>query len=250
MSWTPLKENYTDAVWSGLKKYNLINNEDDTVSLQDVTQYSQKENSFFGSLDANAMNAAINVIMAMLENGTDLYTNFQKYFATQQTLFETEATDKQTGFSTYVANLEKEGDEIIETIKTDYSTEITEFEDTQEKIFNVWFAAVQGQLSGDVAGKIINRLDNMEQTEFNRYYGLCNKTTSITTNEEGNKVITENDTSENVTAVTTISTVSGNKRIVTTVTPTNGNYNYTKTVIISKENGTTSITENYEKEAK
>ena len=59
MSWTPLKEDYTDAVWSGLKKYTLINNEDETVSLQDVTQYSQKENSFFGSLDANAMNAAI-----------------------------------------------------------------------------------------------------------------------------------------------------------------------------------------------
>lgn len=250
MSWTPLKEDYTDAVWSGLKKYTLINNEDDTVSLQDVTQYSQKENSFFGSAEANAMDSAINVIMAMLENGTDLYTNFQKYFITQQDLFEVEATDKLTDFNTYVSNLEKEGDKIIETIKTDYSAEISQYEDTQEQIFNVWFAAVQGQLSGDVAGKIINRLDAIEQTEFNRYYGMCNKTTSITTNEEGNKVITENDTSENVTAVTTVSTVSGNKQILTVVTPTNGSYNYTKTVIISKENGNTSITETYKKEAK
>ena len=82
MSWTPLKENYTDAVWSGLRKYNLIENSDNTISLQDVTVYSQKENSFYGALDANRTNAAINIIMAMLENGTDLYTNFQLLIST------------------------------------------------------------------------------------------------------------------------------------------------------------------------
>lgn len=249
MAWTPLKENYTDAIWAGLKKYNLIENSDDTISLQDVTVYSNKENSFFGAKDANAMNAAINVIMAMLESGTDLYTNFQNYFATQQTLFEKTADEKQAGLTAYVADLEAQGDALIQQIKTDYSAEIQNFEDVQEQIFNVWFASVRGQLDGDVAGQIINRLNAIDEREFNRYYGMCTKTTSIAT-INGNKVITENDTGELVQAVTTISTVATGKQIVTVVTPTSGSYNYRKTVLIEKSNGTTTITESYVKEAK
>lgn len=249
MAWTPLKENYTDAIWAGLKKYNLIENSDDTISLQDVTVYSNKENSFFGAKDANAMNAAINVIMAMLENGTDLYTNFQNYFATQQTLFEETADEKQAGLTAYVANLEAQGDALIQQIETDYSAEIQNFEDIQEQIFNVWFASVRGQLDGDVAGQIINRLNAIDEREFNRYYGMCTKTTSIAT-VNGNKVITENDTGELVQAVTTISTVATGKQIVTVVTPESGSYKYRKTVMIEKSNGTTTITESYVKEAK
>lgn len=249
MAWTPLKENYTDAIWAGLKKYNLIENSDDTVSLQDVTVYSNKENSFFGAKDANRMNAAINVIMAMLESGTDLYTNFQNYFATQQTLFEETADEKQAGLTAYVADLEAQGDALIQQIETDYSAEIQNFEDVQEQIFNVWFASVRGQLDGDVAGQIINRLNAIDEREFNRYYGMCTKTTSIAT-VNGNKVITENDTGELVQAVTTISTVATGKQIVTVVTPTSGSYNYRKTVLIEKSNGTTTITESYVKEAK
>ena len=249
MSWTPLKENYTDAIWAGLKKYNLIENSDDTISLQDVTVYSQKENSFYGALDANRTNAAINIIMAMLENGTDLYTNFQNYFATQQTLFEETADEKQAGLTAYVADLEAQGDALIQQIETDYSSEIQNFEDVQEQIFNVWFASVRGQLDGDVAGQIINRLNAIDEREFNRYYGMCTKTTSIAT-INGNKVITENDTGELVQAVTTISTMATGKQIVTVVTPTSGSYNYRKTVLIEKSNGTTTITESYVKEAK
>lgn len=249
MSWTPLKENYTDAVWSGLRKYNLIENSDDTISLQDVTVYSQKENSFYGALDANRTNAAINVIMAMLENGTDLYTNFQNYFTTQQTLFEETADEKQAGLTAYVADLEAQGDALIQQIETDYSAEIQNFEDVQEQIFNVWFASVRGQLDGDVAGQIINRLNAIDEREFNRYYGMCTKTTSIAT-VNGNKVITENDTGELVQAVTTISTGATGKQIVTVVTPESGSYNYRKTVLIEKSNGTTTITESYVKEAK
>ena len=64
MTWTNLPTNYTDAVYSGLKKYQMINNGDGTVSFQDVTDYSQEENSFFGADDANAMNGAINDIMS------------------------------------------------------------------------------------------------------------------------------------------------------------------------------------------
>lgn len=62
MNWTPLPTDYTDAVWTGMKKYNMIQNEDDTVSLQDVTVYSNRDKSFFGAKDANQMNSALNEI--------------------------------------------------------------------------------------------------------------------------------------------------------------------------------------------
>ena len=62
MAWSMLPTNYTDAVWSGLKRYSMVNNEDGTVSFQDVTVYSNKENSFFGARDANRMNEAFAVM--------------------------------------------------------------------------------------------------------------------------------------------------------------------------------------------
>lgn len=141
MAWKLLPTNYTDAVWDGLKKYNQINNSDGTISLQDMTVYSGKENSFFGALDANRMNEALNTIMSMVDNGTDLYEAFQIYFATQKTLFKAE------------------GNETIETIKADYRDEITKFESAQEQDFDTWFESMKGQLSEDAAGNLQTQLD-------------------------------------------------------------------------------------------
>lgn len=67
MTWTDLPTDYQDAVWNGNRKYKMINNSDDTVSFEDVTEYSQKENSFFGADDANAMNAAMNKLARGLD---------------------------------------------------------------------------------------------------------------------------------------------------------------------------------------
>ena len=107
MAWELLPVDYTDAVWAGLKRYNQINNEDGSVSFQDITSYTGKEKSFFGAKDANRMNEALNTIMSMVENGTDLYTAFQNYFAEQKTLFEQEADSKATEFDNYTDNLEQ-----------------------------------------------------------------------------------------------------------------------------------------------
>lgn len=162
MAWELLPTNYTDAVWNGLKKYQEITNEDGTVSFQDVTQYTNRDNSFFGAKDANRMNEALNVIMSKVENGTDLYTAFQNYFTVQQTAFTAEADKTAAEFDAYIAALEKEGDETLETIKTDYRTEITEFEQQQEQLFNTWFELVKGQLSGDVAGNLLNEIETLD----------------------------------------------------------------------------------------
>lgn len=65
MNWSRLPTDYTDAVWDGKKKYNLIQNDDGTISLEDVTNYTNLEKSFFGAKDANQMNEGINAIMTM-----------------------------------------------------------------------------------------------------------------------------------------------------------------------------------------
>lgn len=159
MAWTLLPTNYTDAVWNGLKKYQEITNDDGTVSFQDVTTYTNRENSFFGAKDANRMNEALNVLMSMVENGTDLYTAFQNYFAQQKVVFTEKADNTYAEFEDYVADLKTEGDAAINTIKTDYREEITEFEEQQEVLFNTWFELVKGQLSGDIAGNLQNGID-------------------------------------------------------------------------------------------
>lgn len=55
MAWKLLPTDYTDAVWSGLKRYTQVDNSDGTVSFNDVTTYTNKEKSFFGAKDANRM---------------------------------------------------------------------------------------------------------------------------------------------------------------------------------------------------
>ena len=152
MAWKLLPVDYTDAVWAGLKRYNQINNEDGSVSFQDITAYTGKEKSFFGAKDANRMNEALNTIMSMVENGTDLYTAFQNYFAEQKTLFEQEADSKSTEFDNYTDNLEQE-----------YKVSMAAFESQQQQIYNAWFQAMKDQLSKDAAGNLQNQCTELDE---------------------------------------------------------------------------------------
>lgn len=152
MAWELLPVDYTDAVWAGLKRYNQINNEDGSVSFQDITAYTGKEKSFFGAKDANRMNEALNTIMSMVENGTDLYTAFQNYFAEQKTLFEQEADSKATEFDNYTDNLEQE-----------YKASMAAFESQQQQIYNTWFQAMKDQLSKDAAGNLQNQCTELDE---------------------------------------------------------------------------------------
>ncbi len=162
MSWTLLPVDYTDAVWSGLKKYQQVTNPDGTVSFQDVTEYSNRDNSFFGAIDANRMNEALNTLMSMVESGTDLYEAFQNYFNTQKGLFEDEADATQADFTAYVAALKVEGDQAINTIKVDYRVEMNTFESQQQALFTTWFDFIKGQLGSDVAGNLQNQINALD----------------------------------------------------------------------------------------
>lgn len=109
MAFTPLKTNYKDAIWTGRKKYNQINNDDGTVSFEDVTSYSQKEDSFFGAQDANRINSTMNDIMRkdspFFTDNTGAHNALYRgknlgdsYTPSQQTVIETgEFTDLYIG---------------------------------------------------------------------------------------------------------------------------------------------------------
>lgn len=174
MSWTLLPTDYTDAVWSGLKRYTQIDNSDGTVSFNDVTTYTNKEKSFFGAKDANKMNQALNYIMSMLKNGTDLYEEFQTYFTTQQTLFTAQAntvienvrtlTNAQyDAYLVYLAGLKNETDSSLAEIEQTYEEHMTSYESEQKAAFDAWFAAIQESLSEDVAGSLQNQITEVEE---------------------------------------------------------------------------------------
>lgn len=128
MSWELLPVNYTDAVWSGNKKYTQIDNPDGTVSFLDVTAYTGREKSFFGAREANRMNEALNTLMSMVENGTDLYAAFQNYFNIQKELFTAEADNKYADFERYAQELQDQGDAIIAAIKDSTDTQFADFQ--------------------------------------------------------------------------------------------------------------------------
>lgn len=88
------------------------------------------------------------------------------------------------------------------------------------------------------------------QADFENLYGLCTKNTTIGTNLQGNREITEVDTANSITAVTTIVQTSATAKTITTVvTPTDGDYIYTKTTVITDTAGGKTIAESYTKTA-
>lgn len=196
MGWVLLPTNYVDAVWSGLKKYQLINNNDSTVSLQDVTVYSQRENSFFGAKEANRMNEALNTIMSMVENGTDLYEAFQNYFTTQKQVFTEKADQTANDFKGYADKLKAQGDQIIEGIKTDYREEMDTYEGQQQQVFDAWFQAIRDRLSQDAAGELMNYCIDLDERLSAIEYMVVHNEFAAPLNledEEGSFLVDEND---------------------------------------------------------
>ena len=74
-----LKEDYLDDILdtsvNEKRKYRMINNADDTISLEDVTEYSQNGNNF-GASDINITNKTVNELIAM---GLNVRCNSEGY---------------------------------------------------------------------------------------------------------------------------------------------------------------------------
>ncbi len=228
MAWELLRTDYVDAVFEGLRKYQQITNADETVSFADVTQYTVKEGAFIGAKDINAITAAINAIMASLEQGTDLYAVFTQFFEVQKGEFEESADANLKSFQEYTSNLEGEADKTIEQIKTDYDEEIKSFEQLQEALFTQWFDLIKGQLSTDAAGNLQLQINALSEEVFERYYGLAVQNTEFMPD---GSIVTTN-------AEATITTVfgkdeSGNRVITETIAPTDEQKIYKKVTTIT-----------------
>lgn len=163
MAWKLLPTDYTDAVWSGLKRYTQVDNSDGTVSFNDVTTYTNKEKSFFGAKDANRMNEALNYIMSMLENGTNLYEEFQTYFTTQKELFKSSGDSSYQELTQYFVSLKAQGDSSLAQIEKTYEEHMTTYEGKQTAAFNTWFAGIKGKLNEDIAGSLQNQITEVDE---------------------------------------------------------------------------------------
>lgn len=163
MAWKLLPTDYADAVWSGLKRYTQVDNSDGTVSFNDVTTYTNREKSFFGAKDANRMNEALNYIMSMLENGTNLYEEFQTYFTTQKELFKSSGDSSYQELTQYFVNLKAQGDSSLAQIEKTYEEHMITYEGEQTAAFNTWFAGIKGELNEDIAGSLQNQITEVDE---------------------------------------------------------------------------------------
>ncbi len=162
MAWKALKTDYKDMAWSGLKKYTQIDNNDGTLSFQDVTAYTDKEKSFFGAKDANQMNEALNYIMTRLENGTDLYSEFQEFFRSQKERFlaSGQATLEELK---QAAKMDRDTfEQFIKDLKNQSVARMEIYENQQKAVFELWFKEIKATLSGDVAGNLATKITALE----------------------------------------------------------------------------------------
>lgn len=140
MSFQLLPTDYKDISFTGNRKYNKIQNDDGTISFQDVTVYQNRDKAFFGADTANKMNEALNTIMTALEHGTDLYGEFQKFF------------EKQKG------EFRKGADANLDELKVIMET----YQNKQKLIFETWFDLVKKNLSESPVGHLQNEMEEVK----------------------------------------------------------------------------------------
>ena len=140
MSFKLLPTDYKDISFTGNRKYNKIQNDDGTISFQDVTIYQNRDKAFFGADTANKMNEALNTILTALEHGTDLYGEFQNFF------------EKQKG------EFRKGADANLDELKVIMET----YQNKQKLIFETWFDLVKKNLSESPVGNLQNEIENIK----------------------------------------------------------------------------------------
>lgn len=183
MSFELLPTDYKDISYTGNRKYNKINNDDGTISFQDVTVYENRDKAFFGAMTANKMNEALNSIMTALERGTDLYGEFQRFFENQKGEFR--------------KNSELNLDELKVIMKT--------YQDKQKLIFETWFNLVKKNLSETPVGNLQVEIDDLKTANEKLVKEFNEKIVTIpvsgwkeTSAPYSNKVMVEGLTNEDV----------------------------------------------------
>ena len=153
---------------------------------------------------------------------------------------------KPAEFEEWVAQQKADMTDFINDAKVEVASEHAAYVawmDGKEDEFTDWFNNLVYILDGDVAGHLQNEIDDIIKQEFERFYSLTNKVTTII-----DGVITE--TSSEATCVTTFTESTRSKTIRTVVTPNEGSFKYIKMAVINDTTLGKEITESYTVEAK
>lgn len=149
--------------------------------------------------------------------------------------FEAWCSEQQRVVSLWISDYESD----LNLIKGDF----VDFIELSESDFNAWFDTVKSQLSGDAIGNLQRQLEELTKREFERFYGMSNKTTTV--NKSNGATISIVEVTNEATSTTTFSKSSSGTTITTTCIPTVGNYNYTKTVTIKDTSNGKQIVESF-----
>jgi len=119
----------------------------------------------------------------------------------------------------------------------------------QNDAFDEWFANLHYILDGDVAGHLQNEIEEITETEFNRYYEMVAKNTHFNRTGEDDHLVSIVSTDADTTATTTFEDILDDgvvvgKIIRTTLSKTGSTTVYKKTVTIQGND----ITQTYTKE--
>lgn len=133
------------------------------------------------------------------------------------------------------------------TFYTEFKAQMEAFENASSEDFNDWFTTLKNILSENAAGNLLNLINEGNEREFNRYYGLINSSTIISKNEN-NETIISTETSEGI-LTTTFQNVDVGTKFITLLEPSNGSWNYRKVTTIDKitDSSKITITTEYEK---
>lgn len=126
---------------------------------------------------------------------------------------------------------------------TEFKLQMKTFETASENDFNEWFQGIKDIFGESAAGQIVLMIQEIDEREFDHYYGLVNSSTTITKEITGGTLISSTD--ESVGSTTKIEKVDTGTKITTIVTPTEGQWEYVNTTMITKSNGGTEIVSSY-----
>lgn len=162
----------------------------------------------------------------------------------------------QSEWEIYIAKSLRDTSEWIAKEKEDLGNYEDEFEAEMRswKVatkmdFDEWFENLQYEMTQDVALNLQNQIRILNQKDFERYYGMVDKSTRVNKDSQGNTLSIVETTSE-ATATTTFEDKEIGKVITTILIPEEGVWNYEKIVTISQDVNDKVISEIYERKSK
>lgn len=99
-----LKTNYKNDKFSGMRKYRVTNNSDETISLEDVTEY-QEIGDIFNADDINATNAAVNQALEDFQNLSESVSSDIQNIKNSNAEFQSQINQTVSGIQSTVDSL-------------------------------------------------------------------------------------------------------------------------------------------------